>query len=314
MSSSASANTQKLQSMKLSELRPAPGTKVDPKIASSGTTHLFYHNHDGTKTSLGTFDDRIKLIHFSGVAHDQIVRFETNPDKVKAAGSTREVNFFSVDLDAGRIVLDYINNNNIHNPLPLSLNLLPARAPFAISCKVHHACNTFRIVRAARGEQLRDHIARHIRHTKAATFLDFKLACDWLFFDTGLMKLMLQKVAYHTLKEWIDQHELGRMWRYCTQSDRTKGSNLVERLNVVFAELERQEREKAAGDATVVHKSVAGAPVDLTSSPQKGAVAAAGAQAASSPASSKGEGVEAKEASGGKSSASKISYAKVLSS
>lgn len=115
------------------------------------------------------------------------------------------------------------------------------------------------------------------------TLADFQLVCENVFFDSGLMNVMLNKVAYHTLRGWIQEHQLALIWEYVTKSDTIKRTNYVEIINGIFAKL--QAEAAAAGKAveagkgaawgeaeeeiTVVHQSAAGAPLVLPSAPKK---------------------------------------------
>lgn len=265
----------KLQNMgpRLSERRLAPAITPITSATTNGPAHVFYHNKSGDKVFLGPIADRNKLAHFSGKAYDQIISANWQPNNVDKL----EIIIPQVDYDAGRIVLKYIEYNNPHNPRPLTPNLLPARAAFAVSCKVHHACNTLRINRQARGEYLRNHLVATVRDTRPLTFIDFRLACEWVFFDVGLMKIMLNKVAFQTLKGWVSQDELAKIWNYVVESDNNKRTTWIEQLNAIFAVLDKEEKEKAAAkraakeqeNATFVHESVAPPPFVLSSPPEK---------------------------------------------
>lgn len=261
--------------VKTSKRRNSPGSKSPTLQTSLGRAHVYYIDANGIKVFLGSADDRTKLTHFSSVARQQLISYRYG--KIANMGASREVVLSCVDYDAGRLVLRYINDNDIHKPKPLYFDLLGTSPSFPFACKVHHATNVFRIGREVRGNELRGYLLTYIHRITKVTFAEFQVVCETLFFDSGLMKHALNKVAFHTLKGWIEQDELAQIDTYCRASDAYKNTNLVEQIEAIFQlEMKKEEAMKKAADAravaenlVVVNASVAGMPLVLSSELKK---------------------------------------------
>jgi hypothetical protein len=269
--------TDKLTNMGVTVSEHASGPeRKSPKQISAGNAHLFFFKPNGGKLFLGTADDRGKLVRFSNVARDQLVKINVQSGKPKNMGNDREVIIPAVDYDAGRLVVRYINENSIHNPKQLSLALLPAHFPLSFACKVYQACNSFRIPRDLRGNEVREHILSQIRGLRNVNLTEFQSVCETLHFDVGLMRVMCNKVAFHTFKKWISEHELSCIWEYINLPS-TAHLGLVGQTEEVWQDVwdrasdEEQcaFREEHGLQIVVVHQSVAGAPLVLSSGSKK---------------------------------------------
>jgi hypothetical protein len=254
-------------------MSPSNKTRSNPsitqKLAKMGVTaservdnaHIFVFKPNGGKLFLGTADNQAKLVRFSGAAREQFAR---------------EVIIPPVDYDAGRLVLKYINENDIHSPKPLALSSLPAHAPLSFACNVYHACNAFRIPRDLRGNEVREHILFSIRGLKNVTLADFQSVCESVHFDAGLMRVLFNKVAYHTMKHWISEHELACIWEYVNLPS-TAHLSLVGKTEEVWQEVWDRASddeqfafcEEHGLQVVVVHQSIAGAPLVLSSGSKK---------------------------------------------
>jgi hypothetical protein len=169
-----------------------------PPQTSVGNAHIFYFNPNGGKIFLGTAENRTKLVHFSNAARDQLIKIDPQTGKPKNMGTDREVIIPTVDYDAGRLVLKFINENAIHSHKQLSSALLPTSCPLSFTSKVFQACNAFRIPRELRGNEIREHLLSQIRGLRYLTLADFQHVCENVHFDTGLVHIMCNKVAFHT--------------------------------------------------------------------------------------------------------------------
>ena len=220
------------------ELSPSKMPSDIPTIP--GSANVFYHASPGNKVFLGTVNDRSKLAHFSLIAREQLVKEDARASKSSKTSIQYTVVLGRVDHQAGLLVLKYINDSDVQHPKPIAYDLLPADSTLALRCKVHQACNTFRIPHRLCGDEFRDRLCFEIRHLSVVTFADFQLVCETVPFDAGLMNVMQNKVAYHTLRGWITEHELACIWEYVSKSDAVKDSNYVERINTDFAKLEAE--------------------------------------------------------------------------
>jgi hypothetical protein len=54
------------------------------------------------------------------------------------------------------------------------------------------------------------------------------------------MNVMQNKVAYHTLRGWITEHDLACIWEYVNKCDPQRGSNYVERIGAIFEKLQAE--------------------------------------------------------------------------
>lgn len=203
-----------------------------------GGVNVFYNASRGNRVFPGTVDENSKFTHFSLVAREQLARDTAGSSKNSNASKKRSVTLGRIDHVAGLLVINYINTNNIHNPEPLTNELLPAASTFAFRYKVHQAFNAFRILRQVCGDDFRDRLCYEIRQLPIVTFADFQLVCETVPFDAGLMNVMQNKVAYHTLRGWIIEHELACIWEYVGKCDATKGRNYAERIEILFQKLQ----------------------------------------------------------------------------
>lgn len=233
------------ETLKKLESLPTKGEPPSSKEPSTEPTNLdnvnvFYYASAGNKIFLGTVDDGTKFAHFSLVARDQLLAANLRFSKTANKGKQREVTIGRVDREAALLVLKYINNSDIHHPEPITYNLLPTDSTFALRCQIHHACNVFRISGQLRGDHFRDRLCFEIRQLPTVTCADFQLICETAYFDAGLMNVMQNKVAYHTLRGWITEHELACIWEFVSNHDAAKGSNYVERINATFEKLQAE--------------------------------------------------------------------------
>jgi hypothetical protein len=276
--SNTSANTSdKLTNMSItaSERAPAPASNSPPQT-SVGNAHIFYFKPNGGKIFLGTAENRTKLAHFSNAARDQLIKIDPQIGKLKNMGNDREVIISPVDYDAGRLVLNFINENAIHTPKQLSSALLPTNCPLSFTCKVVQACNAFRIPRELRGDEIRKALLSRTRGLRYVTLADFQNVCENVHFDAGLVHVTCNKVAFHTWKKWISEHELACIWEYINLPA-TAYLGLVAKMEEVWDEVwlkapeEEQDafREEHGLQVVVLHRSVAGAPLVLSSGPKK---------------------------------------------
>jgi len=212
-----------------------------------GSAHVFYYPSQGKKVFLGTVADRSKLVHLSLLARDQLIKVDPRSGKTANMGNQREVTLGRLDHEAGLLILKYINDNNIHRSNLFTIDLLPADSTLAFRCKVFHACNAFRIVRHLCDDSIRNNLCFEFRKLDVITLADFQLVCEYLYFDSGLMNIMQNKVAYHTFRGWITEHELACIWEYVTEYDAEKKTNCVERIGAIFKELQ----DKAAAEGKV---------------------------------------------------------------
>jgi hypothetical protein len=229
-----------LEIIEAMELGSSPSKKPSSIPNNPGSVNIFYNASPGNKVFLGTVSDRSKLAQFSLIARDQLVKEDARASKSSKSSIQHTVVLGRIDHEAGLLVLEYINNGDIAKPKPVTYDLLPANSTLALRCKVHQACNAFRIPHRLCGDEFRDRLCFEIRHLPVVTFADFQLVCDTVPFDAGLMNVMQNKVAYHTLRGWITEHELACIWEYVSKSDAVKGSNYVERINANFAKLEAE--------------------------------------------------------------------------
>ena len=241
----ARAQAKIAETLKKLESLPTQGGPSSSKEPSTEPTNLdnvnvFYYASAGNKIFLGTVDDGTKFAHFSLIARDQLLAANARSSKTANKGKQREVTIGRVDREAALLVLKYINNSDIHHPEPITYNLLPTDSTFALRCQVHHACNVFRIPGQLRGDHFRDRLCFEIRQLPTVTCADFQLICETAYFDAGLMNIMQNKVAYHTLRGWITEHELACIWEFVSNHDAEKGSNYVERINAVFEKLQAE--------------------------------------------------------------------------
>jgi hypothetical protein len=247
-------------------MSPSNKTRSNPsitqKLAKMGVTASERVDKPNRgKLFLGTADNQAKLVRLSGVAREQL---------------TREVIIPPVDYDAGRLVLEYINENDVHNPKPLGLSSLSPHAPLSFACKVYHACNAFRIPRDLRGNEVREYILFSIRGLKNVTLVDFQSVCESVHFDPGLMRVIFNKVAYHIMKKRISEYELSCIWEYVNLPS-TAHLSLVGKIEEVWQEVwDRASndeqfafREEHGLQIVVVHQIVAGAPLVLSPGPKK---------------------------------------------
>ena len=206
------------------------------KSAIFDKVNVYYYASAGNKIFLGTVDDATKFAHFSLIARDQLHSGEARSEVNK--GNQRKVIVGRVDREAALLVLKYINNNSMYQPEPITDAHVPTDSTFALRCKVHHACNVFRIPRQLCRDDLRDRVCFEIRQLPTVTCADLQLICETAYFDAGLMNIMQNKVAYHTLRGWMSEHELACIWQFVSEHDKVKGSNYVERINAVFEKLQ----------------------------------------------------------------------------
>lgn len=223
-------------------IKGGPSTSKEPSTehTNPNNVNVFYYASAGNKIFLGTVDDGTKFAHFSLVARDQLLAANARSSKTANKDKQREVTIGRVDREAALLILKYINNSDIRHPEPITYDLLPIDSTFALRCQVHHACNVFRIPGQLRGDHFRDRLCFEIRQLPTVTCADFQLICETAYFDAGLMNVMQNKVAYHTLRGWITEHELACIWEFVSNHDAAKGSNYVERINAVFEKLQAE--------------------------------------------------------------------------
>lgn len=213
----------------------------EPSLKSSAIVdkvNVFYYASVGNKIFLGTVDEQTKFAYFSLIARDQLFPLGVRSSKTANKCNKREVTIGRVDCDAAQLVLEYINNNDISQPEPFNYVHLLENSTFALRCKVHHASNVFRIPRQLCGDVLRDRLCFEIRQLPTVTCADLQLICETAYFDAGLMNVMQNKVAYHTLRSWMAEHELACIREFVSKNDAVKGSNYVERINAIFEKLQ----------------------------------------------------------------------------
>ncbi|KAM0721395.1 hypothetical protein Q7P37_002319 [Cladosporium fusiforme] len=257
-----------LDSMRAKGARKAdssPVGRAPSGPASAGSAHVYYRSGD-EKVYLGTISNKDKLILFSRTASDQLVKANFDANKMVYVLNVRAVVVNKVDDNAGRIVFNWINLNDMKSPSPLTFAHLGHKNTFLDGCKLHHAAHQFHLDRDLRGEDIRERIFWHIRGIKKVTIQDFQAVLEWLTFDAGLVKEMMRKVAYHTLKGWIPDAELDALFAMCQELDLAKGSKIVEQMVEIEAEVSAQidatmakrEKEAALDRLVVTHESVAG--------------------------------------------------------
>lgn len=219
---------------------PSSSKKLSTEPTNLNNVNVSYYASAGNKIFLGTVDDGTKFAHFSLIARDQLLAANARSSKTANKGTQREVTIGRVDREAALLILNYINDSDIHHPEPITYNLLPTDSTFALRCQVHHACNVFRIPGQLRGDHFRDRLCFEIRQLPTVTCADFQLICETAYFDAGLMNVMQNKVAYHTLRGWITEHDLACIWEFVSNHDAQKGSNYVERINATFEKLQAE--------------------------------------------------------------------------
>lgn len=252
------------------------------KSAIFDKVSVYYCASAGNKIFLGTVDDAPKFAHFSLIARDQLHSGEARSEVNK--GIQRRVTVGRVDREAALLVLKYINNNSMYQPEPITDAHVPTDSTFALRCKVHHACNVFRIPRQLCGDDLRDRVCFEIRQLPTVTCADLQLICETAYFDAGLMNIMQNKVAYHTLRGWMSEHELACIWEFVREHDEVKGSNYAERINAVFEKLQANAAARGsvfnsgwcAEGVTPGQPSGAGQSVVMPTRPKNMAAATAG--------------------------------------
>lgn len=221
----------------------SPSKQSSGTTATVGSAKVFYYATPFDKAFLGTVDDSSKLAHFSLVARDQLMQFDAQTSKTSKINNKSvqlEVTLGRLDREAGLLVLKYINDSDIHHPKPLTYDLLPANSTLAFRCRVVNACNAFRIPHQLCGQAFRDRLSFDIRHLSSVTFADFQLVCHTVAHDPGLMNVMQNKVAYHTLRGWITEHQLACIWEYVNKCDAVRGCNYVERIEWIFQKLQAE--------------------------------------------------------------------------
>lgn len=208
------------------------------KFTTLDNVNVFYYARAGNKIFIGTIDDGTKLAHFSLIACDQLLLADARSSKSANKDNKREVTIGRVDREAGLLLLKYINSNNINYPEPITYDLFPTDSTLALRCRVHHACNVFRIPRQLCGDDFRDRLCFDIRQLPTVTCPDLALVCETSYFDAGLTNVMQNKVAYHTLRGWVTEQELACIWEFVSKCDAIKGSNYIERINAIFEKLQ----------------------------------------------------------------------------
>lgn len=281
----ANQNAARLEALELAEKESSPNKKHSsiPTI-NPGSANIFYQASHGNKVFLGTIEDRSKLAHLSLVAREQLGKEDARASRTSQTSIQHTAVLGRVDHQAGLLVVKYINDNDTQHPKPITYDLLPADNTLSFRCKVHQACNAFRIARQLCGDDFRDRLCFEIRHLPVVTFADFQLVCEIVPFDAGIMNVMQNKVAYHTLRGWISEHELACIWEYVSKSDGVKGSNYVERINKIFEKLEAEAAANgrvfnsgwcAEGVTPPAPQSVVGSAVVIPTRPRNMTVGAA---------------------------------------
>lgn len=294
--------------------------------ASAGTAHVYYRSGD-ERVYLGTVDNKAKLVFFSRTASDQLIKANFEANKIVYVNKVRGVTVNKVDDAAGRIVFNWINTNNMHNPQPLTFAHLGKNNQFLDGCKLHHASHQFHLTRELRGEDIRERIFWYLRGSRKVKFEDFVIVFEWLSFDTGLIMEMKRKVAYHTIKGWISEEVRGKLMEWCVESDATKGTTLVQQMAEVETQVraemdaaeERREQQVAAAttvdeNLVFVHESIAGkANAGLTAE----VMSRGGSETGEGPDSvsegtDKGKAEDEVETAKSVQGARRLSYAKIL--
>ncbi|GAB7336433.1 hypothetical protein MBLNU13_g09729t1 [Cladosporium sp. NU13] len=217
--------------------------------------------------------------HSSLIARDQLLLADARSSKSANKVNKREVTIGRVDREAGLLLLKYIKNNNIHYPGPITHDLFPTDSTLALRCRVHHACNVFRIPRQLCGDDFRDRLCFDIRQLPTVTCADLALVSETSYLDAGLMNVMQNKITYHTLRGW--------------------GSNYVERINAIFEKLQADAGARGkvfnsgwcAEGVTLGQSSGAGKSMVMPTRPKNIAAGSAGkAPVVSSEATAQGQG------------------------
>ncbi|KAM0706078.1 hypothetical protein Q7P35_006626 [Cladosporium inversicolor] len=232
------STTTSLDAMEAAEIKANISKKPSSIPTTAFGVNVFYNNNSGNRVFLGTVNDKSKFTHFSLVAREQLTKDNKAASETSNASKDRSVTLGRIDHAAGLLVLKYINTNTIHNTEPLTHELLAIDSTFAFCCKVHQAFNAFRILRQLCGDDFRDRLCFEIHQLPIVIFADFQLVYETVPFDAGLMNVMQNKVAYHTLRGWITEHELACIWEYVGKCDAVKGRNYVERIEELFQKLQ----------------------------------------------------------------------------
>lgn len=227
------------------DMNPTSFRRAPTRPASAGSAHVYYRSGD-EKFYLGTVSNKDKLVFFSRTASDQLLKADFNSNTMKYVNKVRGITVSNVDDTAGRIVFNWINTNDIHNPRPLTLAHLPKNYQLLDGCKLHHASNAFHLERDLRGDAIRASIFMYLRNLRKVTLEDFQMVLEWLYFDAGLVMEMKRKIAYQTIKGLLPDDERGRLMNWCVESDQTEGTTLVQQMVGAEAQVQAQMKASAA--------------------------------------------------------------------
>lgn len=263
-SNSQSSSMQVVTSKRNKRATP-PRQEAAPSPAAPGTAHVYLHQ--GSETLfVGNVTNKTTFTTFSVAARRQLTRYNLRSKQNVIIPEAREVHIDEVDLSAAQIIVETINKTDIHKPKALLSSLVRGDSTISFKCEIRSACHAFGLHRQLSGDEVRNDILNYIRTLQTVTLDNTKLILEKVSFDNGLLVKIQQKIAVHTLNEWIPDQEREELMIYCLESDKTNGTHLVAGMMAAEKVLVDERAacaakvaaQEAAENFTIVHSSTAG--------------------------------------------------------
>lgn len=159
------------------------------------TTSICIVEDDDTWSLLGNINSA-KLIKFSVIA-ESCMRQGGAQDPKFPSGSVVIAKGLA-DAESAVRIMEWIDNNDMENPKPLTLEVLKIDQ-FDDVVNIYRTAHALALRREHRGDDVRDAIYDYVQSTPLA-FDEFARVMEHLAFDTGITKTTMHRVMWGKLK------------------------------------------------------------------------------------------------------------------
>jgi hypothetical protein len=192
--------------------------------------------------NLATYSVVAKHYYFPGTGSHNLVGMAS-----RRSLSNRTEFDLGEGMDEGyaRTIAAFIKASDLAHPKPITLSLFGTDLPIEELIKIWRAMgHGFKLPRELHDETVRNDLRTKLYDTTPYTFAHFKLICDNLDFDRGLVHSAMDRVTFLHVKGYLDDKTKQEVEEYC-KSREGYWDSLLETVGRVTKKIEDAAKEKA---------------------------------------------------------------------
>jgi hypothetical protein len=160
-----------------------------------------------------------------------------------------------IDEEHARTIAAFIKAADPDHPKPITLSLFGRDLPIEELIKIWRAmAHGFKLPRELHDESVRDDLRTKLYATTPYTFAQFKLICDNLDFDRGIVHSAMDRVTFLHVKGYLDDKTKQQVEEYCKTRE-GYWESLLEAVGRVTAKIDGAAKDKAAREQQQQSKS-----------------------------------------------------------